>query len=91
MTWTAATQQSEAWAEVSRSAEAWAATSIGTRVWGSGNGLPVIDAISPESGVPGTLLTITGHNFTGVTSVTIDGLEADFTIVSDSTITATVP
>jgi hypothetical protein len=51
----------------------------------------LIFSISPLSGPPGTLITISGIGFTGTTSVTINGLSASFTVVNDYTITATVP
>jgi hypothetical protein len=51
----------------------------------------LIFSIVPLSGPPGTLITINGIGFTGTTSVTINGMSASFTVVNDSTITATVP
>jgi hypothetical protein len=39
----------------------------------------------------GTLVTITGTNFTGATSVTFNGTSATFTVNSATKITATVP
>ncbi len=74
-------------------------TSNGT---GVGSGLftylapppPTVDAISPTSGstAGGTVITITGANFTGATAVTVGGIAvATFTVASDTTITATTP
>jgi len=39
----------------------------------------------------GTLVTITGTNFTGTTSVAFGSVLSAFTVVSDTQITATVP
>ncbi|MFZ2490362.1 MAG: IPT/TIG domain-containing protein, partial [Thermoanaerobaculia bacterium] len=53
---------------------------------------PVINAISPPAGPVGTVVTIDGTGFTGVTQVTFaPGMIASFTFVSDIQITATVP
>jgi len=52
---------------------------------------PTITGISPTSGSPGTLVTITGTNFTGTTLVAIGGRVSAFTVVSPTTITATIP
>jgi hypothetical protein len=52
---------------------------------------PVISRITPITAVPGTTVTIIGINFTGTTSVRFGGVAAnDFTVVSDSVITAVV-
>jgi len=51
-----------------------------------------ITGISPASGNSGTLVTISGSNFTGTTSVKFNGIDATgFTVVNDSSITATAP
>jgi len=50
-----------------------------------------ITGISPTSGSPGTLITITGTNFTGTLLVAIGGRVSAFTVVSPTTITATIP
>jgi hypothetical protein len=52
---------------------------------------PVITSFTPIAGSPGTVVTITGTNFTGATSVKFAGAAAAFTIVNGTTITATVP
>lgn len=52
---------------------------------------PVISSVSPTSAAPGTVVTITGANFRGATSVTFGGVAASFQIVSPTKITATVP
>jgi hypothetical protein len=41
---------------------------------------PKISSVSPGEGAPGWLVTVTGHNFTGVTRVTFGGVAARFTI-----------
>lgn len=52
---------------------------------------PIINSFNPSSGPAGTLVTITGSNFTGSTSVKFGGSAASsFTIVSPTTITATI-
>ncbi len=51
-----------------------------------------VTGISPSSGAVGSTVTITGTNFTGVNSVKFaNNASAQFTIVSDTQITATVP
>lgn len=50
-----------------------------------------VTSFSPTSGPEGTLVTITGTDFTGATSVTFNGISASYTIVNATTITATVP
>ena len=54
---------------------------------------PTVTSISPASGPAsgGTSVTITGTGFTGATSVTIGGSAATFSVVNDTTITATTP
>lgn len=52
---------------------------------------PVITGFAPESGFVGTSVIITGMNFTGATSVAFNGIEAGFNVVSDTSISATVP
>lgn len=52
---------------------------------------PSITSFSPNSGSPGTTVTIKGSHFTGVTNVSFGGVAAaSFTVVSDSSITAVV-
>lgn len=54
--------------------------------------VPVISAFSPASGALGSLVTITGANFTDATAVKFqDNQSAVFTVVNANTITATVP
>ncbi len=54
-------------------------------------GPPVVTGVSPDTGLAGAVVTITGQHFTGATSVTFDRRRADFTVVNDRTIEATVP
>ncbi len=52
---------------------------------------PVINNYSPTAGGPGTVVTLTGINFTNATDVTIGGLPvSSFTVVSPTQITAVV-
>jgi len=54
--------------------------------------LPVIRSFSPSSGAVGTGVIIAGNSFTGTTSVSFGSVNAsDFTVNSDTRITATVP
>ncbi|WP_439623756.1 beta strand repeat-containing protein [Gemmata sp.] len=55
---------------------------------------PTVTAVSPTAGpvAGGTVLTITGTNFTGATGVTVGGVAATaVTVVNATTITATTP
>jgi hypothetical protein len=53
---------------------------------------PIISSISPTSGLVGTLVTIKGSNFQGVTQVAFNGVPATlFVVRSASEIRATVP
>ena len=52
---------------------------------------PTISDLSPSSGTRGLIVTITGTNFTGASAVKFKGSKAIFTIISPTTITATVP
>ena len=54
---------------------------------------PTVSGLSPTSGpvAGGTAVTITGLGFTGANSVTFGGTAATYTVVNDTTITATAP
>jgi IPT/TIG domain len=52
---------------------------------------PNVKIISPTSGPPGTVITITGSAFTGTTKVKLGNKSLAFTVHSYSSITATVP
>ena len=52
---------------------------------------PQITSFTPVSGAPGTVITIKGYNFSGVNSVSFDGVPASsFSVVNSTTITAAV-
>jgi uncharacterized repeat protein (TIGR01451 family) len=52
---------------------------------------PTITGFSPSSGPVGTVVTISGANFTGTTQVKFNGIVASFSSPNDSTVNATVP
>ena len=52
---------------------------------------PVVSAVTPGSGSPGSAVTLTGSGFTGATAVTFNGTAATFTVASDTQLSATVP
>ncbi|MBS1807005.1 MAG: IPT/TIG domain-containing protein [Acidobacteria bacterium] len=57
-----------------------------------GSSCPAISGIQPVIGAVGSTVTITGANFTGVSTVKFaNNQNANFTIVSDNQITVTVP
>ncbi|CAM8652770.1 IPT domain containing protein [Candidatus Methylacidiphilaceae bacterium] len=59
---------------------------------GGGGTPPTITGISPSSGLAGTIVTITGTDFTGATAVSFNGVAAaSYTVDSATSITATVP
>jgi hypothetical protein len=53
--------------------------------------IPVVTSFSPTSGTVGTVVTVTGTNYTGATAVSLDGYPASFTPVSSTELTFTVP
>ncbi|MCG8604962.1 IPT/TIG domain-containing protein, partial [bacterium] len=54
--------------------------------------IPVVSGFSPNSGIEGMEITVSGINFTGTTDVTFNGISADTVIVdSDSQLRADVP
>lgn len=55
------------------------------------NTLPYLYSISPLSGSPGTVVTLTGDNLLGVTSVKLGSTPVTFTVVSNSVITFIAP
>jgi hypothetical protein len=57
----------------------------------TGDGTPTIASFSPASGTAGDTITLTGTNYAGVSSVKFNGVEALYTVVSATSITATVP
>jgi hypothetical protein len=54
-------------------------------------GPPTITSFTPNRGLAGTSVVITGTNFSGVTSVKFNGITATYTVNSGTQITATVP
>jgi hypothetical protein len=52
---------------------------------------PTLSSLSPDNGLAGTVVTLTGSGFTGATMVSFNGASASFTVVSDTQITATAP
>ncbi len=56
-----------------------------------GTSRPTITSVSPDSGPPGTLVTIAGTNLSGATSVTFNGATANIKSDSASQITTQVP
>lgn len=53
--------------------------------------IPTISAVNPLTALPGDSITITGINFSAVSSVTFDSLSAHFTINDSTKLTVTVP
>lgn len=53
--------------------------------------VPVITSFLPITGGAGTVVTLTGGNFSGASVVALGSLATVFTVVSPTTITATVP
>lgn len=52
---------------------------------------PLVRSLSAYTAAPGTVLTLTGANFTGATQVLLGGIPAVFTVVNATTILVTVP
>lgn len=52
---------------------------------------PVVSALSPGTGPVGTTVRVTGSGFTGVTAVRFGSQTAQFTVNSDTQLTATAP
>ncbi|NDC74766.1 hypothetical protein EBZ70_05665 [bacterium] len=57
----------------------------------TGDGTPTIASFSPASGTAGDTISFTGTNYAGVSSVKFNGVDALYTVVSATSITATVP
>lgn len=53
--------------------------------------LPVIASFTPDNGLAGTVVTITGSNFTGATSVKFNGTSTSYLVDSDTKVIADVP
>jgi uncharacterized repeat protein (TIGR01451 family) len=54
-------------------------------------GVPVIGSFNPTHGLPGTNVTLSGLNFLGASAVRFSGSNAVFSVVDNTTISATVP
>jgi hypothetical protein len=67
------------------------AAGTGTSVANFIVGPPIVSGISPTIGPVGTVVTISGSNFTGVSAVRFNGITATYTVTNDTTISATVP
>jgi uncharacterized repeat protein (TIGR03803 family) len=52
---------------------------------------PTVASFTPAKGVVGTEITLTGTGLKQATKVAFDGTAADFTVISDTKITASVP
>jgi IPT/TIG domain len=52
---------------------------------------PTITNFTPQTGLPGSSVTITGTNFINPSAVRFNGIDATFTVNSTTQITATVP
>jgi hypothetical protein len=68
----------------------------GTPVFSPASGViasnvPTITSLSPASGITGSTVTITGSAFTGASQVRFGSLPATFTVLSPTSIEATVP
>jgi hypothetical protein len=57
----------------------------------TGTSVAVVSGVSPSSGPVGTVVTVTGSGFLTATAVTVGGVSATFNIVSDTTLTVTIP
>ena len=53
--------------------------------------IPSVTKLSVTKAKVGTTVTLTGTNFTGITSVTVRGVAAKFTVVSANKLTVTIP
>jgi subtilisin family serine protease len=60
-------------------------------IGGGGTPAPTISSFSPTSGGVGTTVSIAGTNFTGATSVKFNGQAASFSVISSTSISASVP
>jgi hypothetical protein len=52
---------------------------------------PRLASFTPHKGLPGTVVSITGDNLQTTTAVSFNGVEAEFTVVSDTRLEAIVP
>lgn len=54
-------------------------------------GVPVVTSFTPATGPAGTLVTIDGSGFNAITAVRFNGVNASYSVVNPTQITATVP
>jgi hypothetical protein len=66
-------------------------TGTDVTITGAAVSAPTISGASPNSGAVGSATTINGTNFTGATAVRFNGTAATFTVLSATSINATVP
>lgn len=64
---------------------------VGLTVPALAGGMPSISGFSPSSGPPGTLVTVSGANFTGVSAVAFNSVATTFSFVDDGHVVASVP
>ena len=57
----------------------------------SGNGAPSLTDLAPSSGTAGDGVVLTGANFAAVSAVRFNGVDALFTVLSPTSLAATVP
>ncbi len=57
----------------------------------SGYAQPYIAGFTPTSGAVGTVVTVNGNGYTGLSRVTVGGVDAAFQVSSDTRLTLTVP
>ncbi len=70
------------------------AATFGRGVWeitASSTPTPTLTSFNPTSAFANTIVTLTGTNFTGATSVKYNGTSATFNFLSDTSIQSTVP
>lgn len=76
---------------VSDAAGASATSAGATLTVGTAPSAPILSGLSPDHGPPGTVVTLTGTNLSGASSLTFGGAPAAFFSTSPTRILATVP
>ncbi len=64
---------------------------LGLSAFSAGSPLAAISGFFPNCGLAGTIVNISGINFTGASAVRFNGADASFTFLTDTSINATVP
>jgi subtilase family serine protease len=77
--------------EIASNASGSSSPAVSTQTASVISNAPTITGFTPNSGITGSSVTITGTAFTGATAVKLDGLAATFTLHSSTQIEATVP